>query len=114
MSVINCLLHTFSILLLRGVFRVCFEVCIQSYCPAISNTGFKWLTTRCALRLLCYQGLILLCCKRSLHYHRIHPEQWEDRMLRVRALGLNTISVCTPRSLSNPILHKCSRQLAHA
>lgn len=42
-----------------------------------------------------------MCCKRSLHYHRIHPEQWEDRMLRVRALGLNTISVCTPSSLSN-------------
>ncbi|KAK9836149.1 hypothetical protein WJX81_004982 [Elliptochloris bilobata] len=38
----------------------------------------------------------------SLHYHRVHPEQWEDRMQRVRALGLNTISVYVPWNLHEP------------
>ena len=27
----------------------------------------------------------------SIHYFRIHPGQWEDRLLRVKALGLNAV-----------------------
>lgn len=27
----------------------------------------------------------------SIHYQRIHPEYWRDRLLRVKALGLNAI-----------------------
>ena len=27
----------------------------------------------------------------SFHYYRIHPAYWEDRLLRAKALGLNTI-----------------------
>ena len=32
-------------------------------------------------------------CSCSLHYHRIPLAYWEDRMRRIKALGLNTISV---------------------
>ncbi|EIE22122.1 hypothetical protein COCSUDRAFT_1093, partial [Coccomyxa subellipsoidea C-169] len=38
----------------------------------------------------------------SLHYHRIHPAQWKDRMLRTKALGLNTLSVYVPWNLHEP------------
>lgn len=45
-------------------------------------------------------------CARSIHYHRIPPTYWRDRLLRVRALGLNSIEV---RSVSvcsaAPCLH---------
>lgn len=27
----------------------------------------------------------------SLHYFRVHPDQWEDRLIKARQLGLNTI-----------------------
>ena len=27
----------------------------------------------------------------GIHYFRIHPDLWEDRLLRLKALGLNTI-----------------------
>ena len=29
----------------------------------------------------------------SIHYHRIHPVYWKDRLQRVQAMGLNTIEV---------------------
>ena len=29
----------------------------------------------------------------SVHYHRIPPVYWKDRLLRVRSMGLNTIEV---------------------
>jgi len=29
----------------------------------------------------------------SIHYTRIHPDQWDDRLTRLKALGLNTVSV---------------------
>jgi hypothetical protein len=32
----------------------------------------------------------------SFHYHRGVPEQWEDRMLRLRAMGLNAIQTYVP------------------
>ena len=33
---------------------------------------------------------VVLC---SIHYQRIHPEYWRDRLLRVKAMGLNAIQV---------------------
>lgn len=32
----------------------------------------------------------------SLHYFRIHPAYWRDRLLRAKAMGLNTIQVRLP------------------
>ncbi|MFF7082111.1 glycoside hydrolase family 35 protein [Streptomyces lavendulae] len=32
----------------------------------------------------------------SLHYFRVHPEQWADRLRRVAALGLNTVDTYVP------------------
>ena len=30
---------------------------------------------------------------RRIHYFRVHPELWEDRLMRLKAMGLNTIEV---------------------
>ncbi|KAL5579483.1 hypothetical protein UlMin_011925 [Ulmus minor] len=38
----------------------------------------------------------------DLHYFRIHPEYWEDRLLRAKALGLNTIQTYVPWNLHEP------------
>ena len=32
----------------------------------------------------------------SLHYHRLHPSLWADRIARLRAMGLNTIQTYVP------------------
>lgn len=32
----------------------------------------------------------------SLHYFRVHPEQWRDRLERLAALGLNTVDTYVP------------------
>ncbi|WP_406405007.1 beta-galactosidase [Streptomyces sp. NBC_00879] len=32
----------------------------------------------------------------SLHYYRVHPEQWADRLERLAALGLNTVDTYIP------------------
>ena len=37
------------------------------------------------------------------HYARVVPELWEDRLLRLRAMGLNAIQTCT--SSSPPLCH---------
>jgi hypothetical protein len=36
---------------------------------------------------------MLSCPPCSIHYHRIHPAYWKDRLQRVQALGLNTVQV---------------------
>ncbi|KAF8393544.1 hypothetical protein HHK36_021788 [Tetracentron sinense] len=38
----------------------------------------------------------------DLHYFRILPEYWEDRLLRAKALGLNTIQIYVPWNLHQP------------
>ncbi|KAK9826432.1 hypothetical protein WJX81_005107 [Elliptochloris bilobata] len=35
----------------------------------------------------------------SIHYFRIHPSQWEDRLLRLKAMGLNTVQTYVPWNL---------------
>ncbi|MCO5584510.1 hypothetical protein L7F22_038438 [Adiantum nelumboides] len=38
----------------------------------------------------------------DVHYFRIHPKYWEDRLLRAKALGLNTIQTYVPWNLHEP------------
>ncbi|XP_022148250.1 beta-galactosidase 17 isoform X2 [Momordica charantia] len=38
----------------------------------------------------------------DLHYFRVLPEYWEDRLLRAKALGLNTIQTYIPWNLHEP------------
>ncbi|KAG4115212.1 hypothetical protein ERO13_D12G069201v2 [Gossypium hirsutum] len=38
----------------------------------------------------------------DLHYFRVLPEYWEDRLLRAKALGLNTIQTSIPWNLHEP------------
>ena len=38
----------------------------------------------------------------SVHYFRIHPALWKDRLTRVRALGMNAIQFYVPWSLHEP------------
>ncbi|XP_031263431.1 beta-galactosidase 17 isoform X4 [Pistacia vera] len=38
----------------------------------------------------------------DVHYFRVLPEYWEDRLLRAKALGLNTIQIYVPWNLHEP------------
>lgn len=38
----------------------------------------------------------------SIHYHRIPPQYWEDRLRRVKALGLNAIQIYVPWNFHQP------------
>lgn len=38
----------------------------------------------------------------DVHYFRIHPEYWEDRLLRAKALGLNTIQTYVAWNIHEP------------
>ena len=38
----------------------------------------------------------------SFHYFRVHPDLWEDRFQRIRALGLNAISTYAAWNLHEP------------
>ncbi|MGW1508578.1 beta-galactosidase [Streptomyces sp. NPDC002394] len=38
----------------------------------------------------------------ALHYFRIHPEQWADRLRKARLLGLNTVETYVPWNLHAP------------
>jgi beta-galactosidase GanA len=35
----------------------------------------------------------------EIHYFRVHPDLWNDRLQRIRALGLNAIQVYVPWNL---------------
>ncbi len=38
----------------------------------------------------------------GLHYFRIHPEQWADRLRKARLMGLNTIETYVPWNVHSP------------
>jgi beta-galactosidase len=38
----------------------------------------------------------------SIHYFRVHPDYWNDRLQRIRALGLNAVQVYVPWNLHEP------------
>ncbi|WP_367436258.1 glycoside hydrolase family 35 protein [Streptomyces celluloflavus] len=38
----------------------------------------------------------------GLHYFRVHPEQWADRLHKARLLGLNTVETYVPWNLHSP------------
>ncbi|MFI8435246.1 beta-galactosidase family protein [Streptomyces sp. NPDC079020] len=38
----------------------------------------------------------------ALHYFRVHPEQWADRLHKARLMGLNTIDTYVPWNLHSP------------
>lgn len=38
----------------------------------------------------------------AIHYFRIHPDQWRDRLLRLKALGLNTVETYVPWNFHQP------------
>ncbi|BBA95257.1 putative beta-galactosidase [Actinacidiphila reveromycinica] len=38
----------------------------------------------------------------GLHYFRVHPEQWADRLRKARLMGLNTIDTYVPWNLHQP------------
>ena len=38
----------------------------------------------------------------EIHYHRIHPDQWNDRLVRLRAAGLNAIQIYIPWNIHEP------------
>jgi beta-galactosidase len=38
----------------------------------------------------------------GLHYFRVHPEQWSDRLHKARLMGLNTIDTYVPWNLHQP------------
>ncbi|MFF8443973.1 beta-galactosidase family protein [Streptomyces californicus] len=38
----------------------------------------------------------------GLHYFRVHPEQWRDRLRKARLMGLNTVETYVPWNLHQP------------
>lgn len=44
----------------------------------------------------------------DLHYFRILPQYWEDRLLKAKALGLNTVQTYVPWNLHEPLPQKWS------
>ncbi|MFI6599358.1 beta-galactosidase [Nonomuraea sp. NPDC050536] len=38
----------------------------------------------------------------GLHYFRVHPEQWADRLRKARLMGLNTVETYVPWNLHSP------------
>lgn len=38
----------------------------------------------------------------ALHYYRVHPALWRDRLKKLRAAGLNTVETYVPWNLHEP------------
>ncbi len=39
----------------------------------------------------------------AIHYFRCHPDDWEDRLLKLKACGFNTVETCIPWNLHEPL-----------
>ncbi|KAK9816677.1 hypothetical protein WJX72_003581 [[Myrmecia] bisecta] len=49
-------------------------------------------------------GQALQIISGSLHYNRIHPTYWQDRLARARSMGLNAIQTYVPWNLHEPYM----------
>ncbi|WCT55808.1 beta-galactosidase [Paenibacillus kyungheensis] len=49
-----------------------------------------------------YNGQPMRLLSGAIHYFRIVPEYWEDRLLKLKALGLNTVETYIPWNLHEP------------
>ncbi len=56
----------------------------------ISNNGFL------------YNGKPTQLISGAMHYFRIHPDSWEDRMVKMKGMGLNTLETYVPWNLHEP------------
>ena len=43
----------------------------------------------------------------SLHYFRVHPDYWLDRLTRMRAMGLNAVQSCLILILTSRSIIEC-------
>lgn len=39
----------------------------------------------------------------ALHYFRVHPDHWQDRLRKARGMGLNTVDTYIPWNLHEPV-----------
>ncbi len=49
------------------------------------------------------RGSVRLVWCSSLHYARVHPAYWRDRLTRMRAMGLNAVQTCMVNSVLFPM-----------
>lgn len=60
------------------------------------------------LDLYCFQTFVRLNGKPlrivsgAIHYFRVHPEYWRDRLKKLRAMGANTVETYMPWQLHEP------------
>lgn len=68
--------------------------------PSLSNTG----TSRFVIgeREFLLDGAPFRVLAGALHYFRVHPEQWTDRIRKARQMGLNTIETYVPWNAHAP------------
>ena len=50
----------------------------------------------------CYDGLPIQIISGAMHYFRIVPEYWEDRLLKLKACGMNTVETYVPWNAHEP------------
>ncbi len=51
---------------------------------------------------VCVNGKPIQILSGEIHYFRVMPECWRDRLLKLRACGLNTVSIYVPWNLHEP------------
>src|SRR5690554_225841 len=49
-----------------------------------------------------YNGKSIQIISGAVHYFRIVPEYWEDRLLKLKACGLNTVETYVPWNIHEP------------
>ncbi|MEC0089620.1 beta-galactosidase [Paenibacillus macquariensis] len=50
-----------------------------------------------------YNGKPIRILSGAIHYFRVVPEYWEDRLVKLKACGLNTVEIYVPWNLHEPI-----------
>jgi hypothetical protein len=70
----------------RSYVLVLFAAFVARGCDALSlyvrNDSFVW-----------QNGTAFTILAGEMHYSRVHPAAWQDRLVRLRALGLNAVQV---------------------
>ncbi|XP_033641124.1 beta-galactosidase-1-like protein 2 [Asterias rubens] len=63
--------------------------------PSLKNVGPEFILGKVAKKLRILSG--------SFHYFRVVPEYWEDRLLKMKACGLNTITTYVPWNMHEQV-----------
>ena len=88
--------------IIKALFAVLFATCVLSSCVSADDKNSAKGTAEVNSKGVFVDGKPYWLLTGEIHYFRVQPEYWRDRLEKLRACGLNTVSTYCPWNSHEP------------